>query len=122
MGTSVTRLFDAERFRALMPMSEEEEQHLLALFLDNQRRLVDAVSAAIDTKDVDFEGARRAGHRLKSSARSVGADALVEVCQHMEYACAAEAADATREQAAAAIAGARQLEEEIRCHLEGVGA
>ena len=118
----MTPLFDPDRFRALATMSADDEHRLLHLYLDNQARLLATLRGGLATDALDFEALRRAAHRLKSGARSVGADPLVDTCIRIEQACTAESTASAREAIDLAVDQASGVDGEIRRHLDDTGA
>jgi HPt (histidine-containing phosphotransfer) domain-containing protein len=85
--------FNGKNFRMLV-VGDNPAMHrrLLERFVRNTSEQIPAINAAL--AESNFKQAGAIAHALKSAARSVGALALGELCQHLETAGKAEDAPA----------------------------
>ncbi|MDX8400171.1 MAG: PAS domain S-box protein [Gallionellaceae bacterium] len=77
-------VWDASTLTQMVGDNPEMHQRLLRKFLVNARVQVDAIVAAASEEDIATAG--KLAHTLKSSARTVGAMQLGELCQEIEMA------------------------------------
>ena len=84
---------------------------ILATFLETSADLVEALAAA--ARDDDTEKAIYAGHTLKGSLRSIGAEPLASLCQDLELAVRAGDWDTFRTLAKQIPTGFERLRAEI---------
>lgn len=84
---------------------------ILSTFLETSVDLVEAIGAA--SRDGDSEKAIYAGHTLKGSLRSIGAEPLATLCQDLEVAVRANEWDTFRVLAREIPAGFDRLRAEI---------
>src|SRR5947209_4285761 len=89
-----TKQIDMTYLREMSGGDTEFVQEILSTFLETSGDLVDAITQA--SKDGDSERAIYAGHTLKGSLRSIGAEPLATVCQNMEVAVRAKDWDTFR--------------------------
>lgn len=77
-------VFDPEMLTRLVGNKPDVHRRLLDKFLVNGRKQIDQLITAL--KDGD-SGAGMIAHSFKSSARSIGAMALGDLCERLEHAC-----------------------------------
>ncbi len=96
-----------ERLNDLIGPNPAVHARILTKFAGSARTLLDEIGAAVQQGDVAALGAL--GHKFKSSARAIGADALADACAALEAAgkggdaagCGMQAAAVSRHCAAA---------------------
>ena len=109
------RTVKLERLDALIGPNQQAQARILEKFLAGARLLLDEIGAAAQQGDAAALGAL--GHKLKSSARAIGADALADACAALEAAGKGADAAAGAEHAAAAAGHFAAASTEIEAYL-----